>query len=403
MLVLTGRSIPRAMSMLIPEPWAGHESMPDELKAYYEFQACLLEPWDGPASMAFTDGTVIGALLDRNGLRPSRYWVTKGGHVIMASEAGVLDIAPEDVESKGRLRPGRMFLVDTEEGRIIADEEIKESLASRHPDREWIHDNQLTLDSLPTTAPVNGHLDEPLLKLQRTFGYTLEDLRILMAPMATDGYEAVGSMGNDTPLAILSDRPQLLYNYFKQLFAQVTNPPLDAIREEIITSLVTTIGSEGNLLVESAEQCRLLRLEQPILTDQELEQIRALDQPGLRTRTLSMLFPRTAGPAGLQQRMEELRKEASAAIADGITLLILSDRGVDADNVPIPALLATSGIHHHLLREKTRTRCGLIIETGEPREVQHFALLTGYGAGAVNPYLALATLDSLRNEGFIPE
>ncbi len=321
LLVLTGRSLPRAMSMLIPEPWAGHESMSDEKKAYYEYQACLMEPWDGPASVAFTDGTCIGALLDRNGLRPSRYWETHGGLVIMASEAGVLNIPPSEVKSKGRLRPGRMFLVDTSEGRIIADEEIKESLAERHPYRQWLNENQVLLRDLPDPGAINGHLDQPLLQLERAFGYTLEDLRVLMAPMAADGYEALGSMGNDTPLAVLSDNPQLLYNYFKQLFAQVTNPPLDAIREEIVTSIITTIGSEGNLLVEEPEQCRLLRLDQPILTNADLERIKALDQPGFKSRTLSTLFRRSDGPTGLKQRMDELRAEASAAIADGVTLL----------------------------------------------------------------------------------
>ncbi|HWC90698.1 MAG TPA: glutamate synthase central domain-containing protein, partial [Pirellulales bacterium] len=267
LLVLTGRTLPQAVSMLIPEPWSGHESMPDEKRAYYEYQACLMEPWDGPASIAFTDGTSIGAVLDRNGLRPSRYWVTKDGLVIMASEAGVLDIPAGQVASKGRLRPGRMFLVDTSQGRIITDEEIKHQLASRHPYRQWLKTHQLTLADLPEAGSTNGHAEEPLVRLQRAFGYTLEDLRVLMAPMATDAQEPIGSMGNDTPLAVLSDRPQLLYNYFKQLFAQVTNPPLDAIREEIVTSLVTTIGSEGNLLEETPEQCRLLRLDQPILSN----------------------------------------------------------------------------------------------------------------------------------------
>ena len=403
LLVLTGRSLPQAMSMLIPEPWAGHESMSDEKKAYYEYQACLMEPWDGPASVAFTDGTLMGATLDRNGLRPSRYWVTKGGWVIMASEAGVLDIPPAEVESKGRLRPGRMFLVDTAQGRIIRDEEIKNGLAARHPYRTWIRENQMTLGELPDGEGLNGHHDEPLLKLQRAFGYTLEDLKVLMAPMAADGYEPIGSMGNDTPLAILSDRPQLLYNYFKQLFAQVTNPPLDAIREEIVTSLITTIGSEGNLLAEAPEQCRLLRLDQPILTNAELAKLKKLDRPGFKSRTLSTLFPREDGPQGMKRRMEQLRAEASAAIREGCTLLILSDRGVNAQWVPIPALLATSGIHHHLIKEETRTHCGLVVESGEPREVQHFALLTAYGAGAVNPYLALATLVSMYAEGYFPE
>ncbi|HEV3344593.1 MAG TPA: glutamate synthase large subunit, partial [Pirellulales bacterium] len=418
LLVVTGRSIAQAMSMLIPEPWANHESMSDEKKAYYEYQACLMEPWDGPASMAFTDGTSIGAVLDRNGLRPSRYWVTKGGLVIMASEAGVLQIPPCQIESKGRLRPGRMFLVDTSQGRIISDEEIKHELASRHPYRQWLNANQLTLESLPKPAPqngeevkangqmnghpTNGHLSDSLLSLQRSFGYTLEDLRIILAPMAIDAQEPIGSMGNDTPLAVLSDRPQPLYNYFKQLFAQVTNPPLDAIREEIVTSLITTIGSEGNLLAEMPEQCRLLRLELPILTNAELAAIKALDQPGYRSRTLSMLFPRAEGVAGLEKRMHELRQEASLAIAEGVTVLVLSDRGVKADLVPIPALLATSGVHHHLIREQTRTHCGLIVETGDAREVQHFALLTAYGAGAVNPYLAFATLEQMQREGYLP-
>lgn len=402
LLVLSGRSLREAMSMLIPEPWQNHESMSDDLKAYYEFHSCLIEPWDGPASMAFTDGTSIGATLDRNGLRPSRYWVTKSGLVVMASEAGVLSIPPEDVVSKGRLRPGRMFMVDTSEKRIIKDSEIKQSLASRKPYRQWLDENMVKLAELPAIANVNGHLDEPILNLQRTFGYTLEDLKILMAPMATDGYEAVGSMGNDTPLAVLSDRPQLLYNYFKQLFAQVTNPPLDAIREEIITSLVTTIGSEGNLLDESPAQCRMLRLEQPILTNTQLEQVKQLDRPGFVSRTLSTLFPRSEGPDGMQRRMDSLRAEASQAVAEGVTLVILSDRGVNHEMVPIPALLATSGVHHHLVREGSRTHCGLIVETGEAREVHHFALLTGYGAGAVNPYLAFSTLSQMIDENMIP-
>ena len=413
LLVQTGRSLPQAMSMLIPEPWAGHESMSDEKKAYYEYQACLMEPWDGPASMAFTDGTCIGAVLDRNGLRPSRYWVTKSGLVIMASESGVLDIPASQVLSKGRLRPGRMFLVDTAQGRIIADEEIKNELASRHPYRDWLRDNQVFLADLDHVE-TNGHssqaasplaiTDKSLLTLQRSFGYTLEDLRIILAPMATDGQEPVGSMGNDAPLAVLSDRPQLLYNYFKQLFAQVTNPPLDAIREEIITSLITTIGSEGNLLEETPLQCRLLRLDTPILNDADLARVKSLNQPGLKSHTLSILFPRASGVEGLKARLDELRAEASRAVRSGATILVLSDRGVTDQQVPIPALLATSCIHHHLIREKTRTRCGLVVETGDAREVQHFALLTGYGAGAVNPYLALATLRAQHAQGmFAPE
>jgi len=403
LLILTGRSLAEAMSMLIPEPWSGHESMPDDLKAYYEYQACLMEPWDGPASMAFTDGTVIGATLDRNGLRPSRYWVMKNGLVVMASEAGVLALPQDQVEYKGRLRPGRMFLVDTAQGRIIRDDEIKTGLAARHPYRQWISENQVRLHDLPEVAGVNGHLDEPLVKLQRAFGYTLEDLRIIIGPMGTDGYEPIGSMGNDTPLAVLSERPQLLFNYFKQLFAQVTNPPLDAIREEIITSMITTVGSEGNLLDETPEQCRLLRLEAPVITNAEIAKIKELTAPGLRSRTLSMLFPRSAGAAGMEERLKQLRAEASQAIDEGVAIIGLSDRGVNHENVAIPALLSVSNVHHHLLREGTRTRCGLIIETAEAREVHHFALLTSYGAGAVNPYLALATLDDMLSHRYLPE
>ena len=312
LLVLTGRSLPHAMSMLIPEPWSGHETMSDELKAYYEYQACLMEPWDGPASVAFTDGTVIGATLDRNGLRPSRYWVMKNGLVVMASETGVLALPQDQVEYKGRLRPGHMFLIDTTQGRIIRDHEIKQKLAQRHPYRQWIRENQVKLDDLPEIAGVNGHLDEPITKLQRAFGYTLEDLRVIIGPMGTDGQEPIGSMGNDTPLAVLSERPQLLYNYFKQLFAQVTNPPLDAIREEIITSLITTIGSEGNLLDETPEQCRLLRLETPILTNAEMAKIKELECDRVKsTRTLSMLFPAREGAAGMRRRLTELRQEAT--------------------------------------------------------------------------------------------
>ncbi len=461
LLLMSGRSLTQAMSMLIPEPWSGHESMPDDLKAYYEYQACLTEPWDGPAAMAFTDGTTIGACLDRNGLRPSRYWVMNDGLVIMASEAGVLQVPQADVVAKGRLRPGRMFLVDTAQGRIIRDDEIKRGLATQNPYRKWLNENQIKLSEIAdyhggeqsgsyktgsekttgdrngggvkcgrqstgtvhfstaegTTAVgsdsngngihvenANGHLasDEQLQRLQRTFGYTLEDLKVILFPMGTDGAEPIGSMGNDTPLAVLSDRPQLLYNYFKQLFAQVTNPPLDAIREEIITSMITTIGCEGNLMTETPEQCRLLRLDTPMISNDELRTIKSLNQDKLISRTFSMLFPRSEGAAGLHRRLHEMREQVSRAIAEGVTIVILSDQGVNRDNVPIPALLATSNIHNHLVREGTRTRCGLVIETGEAREVQHVALLTGYGAGAVNPYLALATLEQMAADNYFP-
>ncbi len=411
LLVVTGRSLPEAMSMMVPEPWAGHETMSDDRKAYYEFKACLMEPWDGPASMAFTDGVVMGATLDRNGLRPSRYWVTKNGWVIMASEAGVLEIPPEEVESKGRLRPGRMFLVDTKEGRIIADEEIKSGLASRHPYRQWINDNQLKLDDLPKVkdygknghAPgTNGQSHDALREQQRAFGYTLEDLKILMAPMAAEGMEAIGSMGSDTPIAVLSSRPQVIYNYFKQLFAQVTNPPLDAIREEIVTMLITTIGSEGNLLAETPEQARLLRLDSPVLTNEQLARIRALNRPGFKSCTVSTLFPAAAGAEGMRRRIEEIRAEVTHAVAGGATIVILSDRGVSRELAPIPALLAVSAVHHHLIRGKDRMRCGLVVETGDAREVHHFCLLSAYGAGAMNPYLAFDTIHQMQREGQLP-
>ena len=434
LLVMAGRPIEEAVSMCIPEPWSGHESMADELKAYYEFQACLMEPWDGPAAIAFTDGTRIGATLDRNGLRPGRWWQMKDGLVVMASEAGVLQLPPGEVVRKGRLRPGRMFLVDTREGRIVEDDEIKRKLATARPWREWLTSNQVRLDAVADPAGVaevtknrsvmsdellaaggDGapHAVDPwraagvageqssLLELQRAHGYTLEDLKVILAPMATDGAEPIGSMGNDTPLAVLSDRPQLLANYFKQLFAQVTNPPLDAIREEIITSMITTIGSEGNLLDSTPEQSRLLRLETPVISNAECGRIKALNQPGLVAKTLSLLFPAAAGAAGMRQRLDELRAEAAGAIGAGATILVLSDRGVSRDAAAVPALLATAGVHHHLVREGTRTRCGLVVETGEAREVQHFALLTGYGAGAVNPFLAFATIDQMQAERIV--
>ena len=440
LLVLAGRPIEEAVSMLIPEPWSGHESMADDLKAYYEFQACLMEPWDGPAALAFTDGTRIGATLDRNGLRPGRWWQMKDGLVVMASEAGVLQLPAGEVVRKGRLRPGRMFLVDTKEGRIVEDDEIKRRLASAKPWREWITAQQVRLDQIADPANVadvtksravlpeellgasngNGNgtnaaahavdswraagvAGEPssLLELQRAHGYTLEDLKVIIAPMATDGAEPIGSMGNDTPLAVLSDRPQLLANYFKQLFAQVTNPPLDAIREEIITSMITTIGSEGNLLDSKPEQCRLLRLETPVITNAECVRIKALDQPGLVAKTISLLFPAAEGAAGMRKRLDAIRDEASRAVAGGATIIVLSDRGICREKAAVPVLLATGGVHHHLVREGSRTRCGIVVETGEAREVQHFALLTGYGAGAVNPYLAFATIDQMQAERMI--
>ncbi|RPI86633.1 MAG: glutamate synthase subunit alpha, partial [Planctomycetaceae bacterium] len=391
LLQATGRSLPHAIRMMIPAAWDGHESMPDDEKAFYEYHASLMEPWDGPASIAFTDGVMIGAVLDRNGLRPSRYTVTKDGYVVMASETGVLPIDPANVLEKGRLQPGKMFLVDTAQKRIISDDEIKAGFAKRSPYRKWLGEQQVKLEDLPRrdAAPFDFRT---LLARQQVFGYTLEDLRIIMGPMAVTGEEPIGSMGNDTPLAVLSTRPQLLYSYFKQLFAQVTNPPLDAIREEIVTSMVTTLGAEQDLFQETPEHCHQLRLQQPILTNADIETIRHVETGRIRAVTISTLYEVDGGEPALKSALDRIRREAHEAVLRGAALIILCDRGVNEKLAPIPALLACSGVHHHLIREGSRTRCGLIVESGEPREVHHYALLFGYGAGGVNPYLAFETL-----------
>ncbi len=404
LLTLAGRSLPHAVMMMIPEPWTAHESMSDEKKAFYEYHSCLMEPWDGPASIAFTDGTMMGAVLDRNGLRPSRYYVTKDDLVIMASEAGVLPVEPERVAHKGRLQPGRMFLVNMEEGRIVADEEIKNAIATAYPYREWINQYMVELSQLKTPEETLHPMtaQEPsLVEKQMAFGYTFEELRLLLTPMARDGVEAVGAMGADTPLSVLSDRPKLLYDYFQQLFAQVTNPPIDSIREEIITSPMTTIGAERNLLKPEPESCHLIKLNTPILTNEELAKLKYVNEGGFKSITLNILFDPKQGVAGLQSVMQQICDEADAAIAQGINLLVLSDRGVDAQNAPIPALLAVSGLHHHLIRKGTRTRVGLILESGEPREVHHHATLIGYGCGAINPYLAFETMGDMIDEGLL--
>ncbi len=401
LLVLAGRSLPHAMMMMIPEPWANHESMSDEKKAFYEFHSCLMEPWDGPASVAFTDGKKIGASLDRNGLRPSRYYVTKDDLVIMASEAGVLEIPAEKILHKGRLQPGRMFFIDTEEGRIVADEEIKNKAAAEHPYRQWIDQHMIEIGRLPEPPHLPESSHENVLQRQQAFGYTFEDLRILMVPMARDGVEAIGSMGTDTPLAVLSDKPQNLFNYFKQLFAQVTNPPIDCIREEIVTSAETTIGSEKNLLKALPESAHLIELKAPVLTNEEMAKLRHINTPGYKSATLPILYKVADGAKGLEQSMEGLFAAADKAIAEGINLLILSDRGIDHDNAALPSLLAVSGLHHHLIRNGSRTRVGLVLESGEPREVHHFSLLIGYGCGAINPYLAFETIDDMIRGGML--
>ena len=403
LLVLGGRDLAHAMMMLIPEPWDGHETMEDDRRAFYEYHACLMEPWDGPASIPFTDGVSIGAVLDRNGLRPSRYTVTKDDLVIMGSETGVLDIDQANVRYKGRLQPGRMFFVDTELGRIVTGEDLKQKYIDRNPYRKWLQENRVEIGGLPEPKGEYPGLDsETLLERQQAWGYSREDLRFLMGPMAKDGKEPTGSMGNDTPLAVLSNQAPLLYNYFKQLFAQVTNPPLDAMREKLVTSLETTAGSEGNLFAETAEQCRLLNLPQPILTNKQLQQIKELDQPGLKTHTISILCDPSEGAAGMERHLTEIFDEADRAIDQGATLLLLSDRGVHKDRMAIPALLATSGLHQHLVREEKRTQVGIILESGEPRECHHFCVLAAYGACAVNPYLAFETLEDMILDGMLP-
>ena len=400
-LALSGRSLPHAMMMMIPEPWTGHESMSAEKKAFYQYHSCLMEPWDGPASIAFTDGTQIGAVLDRNGLRPSRYYVTKDDLVVMASEVGVLDIAPERIVSKGRLQPGRMFLVDTALGQIIADEEIKESMARENPYRQWLDDNLVKIADLPVPTDVPTTTHETVVQRQLAFGYTFEDLRILMAPMARLGIEAIGSMGTDTPMAVLSDKPQSLFNYFQQLFAQVTNPPIDCIREEIVTSSAMTIGTERNMLAPGPENCNLIALESPILTNEDLAKLKQINRPGFETKTLPIVFHAADGPEGLVSAMDALFAAADKAIAEGKNILVLSDRDISPEMAPIPALLATAGLHHHLIRQGTRTRIGLVLESGEPREVHHFSLLVGYGVAAINPYLALETIDDAIRENLL--
>ncbi len=402
LLVLSGRSLPHAVMMMIPEPWTAHESMSDEKKAFYDYHSCLMEPWDGPAAIAFTDGTMMGAVLDRNGLRPSRYYVTKDDLVIMASEAGVLPIEPERIASKGRLQPGRMFLVNMEEGRIIADEEIKHQIATEHPYRDWLNQYKVKLDQLKdptpeTRPPVTGNV----IQRQSAFGYTFEDLRVLITPMARDGVEAVGSMGTDTPLAVLSDRPKLLYNYFKQLFAQVTNPPIDSIREEIITSAQTTIGAERNLLDPQPESCHLIELQSPILSNEQLAKLKYISEGNFKSATIPILFNPKLGTQGLEERLDAIFAEADQAIANGVNLIILSDQDISSEQAPIPALLAVSGLHHHLIRKGTRTRVGIVLESGEPREVHHFATLIGYGCGAINPYLAFETINDMIQEGLL--
>jgi glutamate synthase (NADPH) large chain len=406
LLHLGGRELPHAVLMMVPEAWENHDTIPDWKRDFYEFHSSMMEPWDGPAAIAFTDGTVIGAVLDRNGLRPSRYWVTDDGMVVMASEVGVLDIDQATIVQKGRLQPGRMFLVDTAQGRIVGDEEIKQRLAAEHPYGEWLAQGLLHLNDLPGRFMLRPQ-HSSVVKRQRAFGYTEEDLKILLAPMARTGTEPIGSMGSDTPIAALSNRSRLLFDYFAQLFAQVTNPPLDAIREELVTSTSSVIGPEANVLEPGPESCRQIVVPYPILSNEQLAKIQYINDDGQYPHfdafAIDGLFPVAEGGAGLRNALDDVCAKISEAVANGAKVIILSDRYSDDKMAPIPSLLLTSAVHHHLIREQTRTKVGLVVECGDAREVHHMALLLGYGAGAINPYLAFETIDDLIHRGIIAD
>jgi len=398
-LSLTGRSIPHAMMMMIPEPWSGEYGMSPEKKAFYEYHACLIEPWDGPAAMTFSDGTVVGAVLDRNGLRPARYYVTLDDTIILASETGVLDIPADRIIRKERLKPGRMLLIATSEGRIVGDDELKERVASEYPYKEWLEEHLLPIEKLPE-SPLRALPDhESILKRMKVFGYSYEDVRLVLLPMASEGVDPIGSMGMDTPLAVLSKKPQLLYNYFKQLFAQVTNPPIDAIREEIVIGTDTFIGSEGDLIHPVPRAAHQIKLASPIIDNAELAKLRNIKREGFKAVTIPIIYPVGDKGSGLTRAMESLCGEADKAFRAGANILILSDRGVSKRMAPIPGLLAASGLHHHLIRNGTRTRVSIILESGEPREIHHFAMLVGYGVSAVNPYLVFEALEDMTRTG----
>jgi glutamate synthase (NADPH/NADH) large chain/glutamate synthase (ferredoxin) len=400
LLMLAGRSLPHAVMMMIPEAYRDRGDLPDELKGFYAFHSCLMEPWDGPASVAFTDGRVVGATLDRNGLRPGRWVLTKDGHVVLGSEIGLLDIPAEQIERLGRLQPGKLFLVDLERGRVVEDGEVKHEIARQQPYGEWYARNAVRFAEMEPSEQVTLS-DQPLHTRQRAFGYTQEDLRVLLEPMAREAVEPIGSMGNDLSLAVLSDQAPPLFSYFKQLFAQVTNPPIDPIREEIVMSLSTSLGSERNLFDETPEHAHKLELDQPILLNRELETLRHISHDLFSSRTLDITWPVVEGPDGMREALERVCREAHEAIAEGVNIVILSDRQLGRARAPIPSLLAVSSVHHHLVREGTRLRAGIVLESGEPREVHHFATLIGYGASAINPYVMLETLDELVAQGRI--
>jgi len=401
LLTLAGRSLPHVMSMMIPEAWRDDE-MSEDLRAFYEYHATFMEPWDGPASVAFTDGEIIGATLDRNGLRPSRYMLTRDNIVVMASEQGALEYPPEEIVMKGRLQPGKMFLADLKQGRIVPDEEIKEQLATAYPYREWMQKQRIDLDDLPLDHAISQPNHETIKQRQKCFGYTVEDLKTIITPMANDAYEATGSMGNDASLAVLSHRSINLFNYFHQLFAQVTNPPIDPIREASVMSLTAYLGSQGNLFQEVDEERNFIKLNSPILTNEQIAKLKGISKFNFRSKTISILF-NAQQKGAMQTALEQVKQEVSDAIASGYPIVILSTRGVNEHLAPIPTLLATSAVHQHLIREGTRTGCALIIESAEPREVHHFATLLGYGANAINPFLAFETIEDLRSRKLIRE
>ncbi|MCU0380255.1 MAG: glutamate synthase large subunit, partial [Chitinophagaceae bacterium] len=402
LLTMTGRSLPHVMMMLIPEAWDGNDLMDPVKKAFYEYHASMMEPWDGPASISFTDGKIIGATLDRNGLRPSRYCVTTDDRVIMASETGALPVDPSIVKEKGRLQPGKMFVVDMEQGRIISDDELKHTICSQKPYSDWLNKYKIRLNELPEPRVLFTHLEhEQVFKYQKAFGYTTEDLDQIIAPMCVDGKEPIGSMGTDVPLAVLSDQPQHLSSYFKQLFAQVTNPPIDPIRERLVMSLATFVGNNGNMLIEDPLSCHTVALKHPVLTNHDLEKIRSIDTGIFQAKTLQCYFRADGKPGSLKAALDRICRYAVDAVQDGFEVLILQDRAVDSDHAPIPSLLATAAVHHHLIRKGYRGQVGIVVEAGDVWEVHHFACLLAFGATAINPYLALSSIRDMKQTGHL--
>ena len=395
LLVMSGRSLPHAVMMMIPEAWGPKFQMSEDKRAFYEYHSAIMEPWDGPAAMVFTDGRYLGATLDRNGLRPARYTVTRDGMIVLASETGVMDVPPDRIVRRGRLQPGKMLLLDLQQKRIVPDNEIKAAISRRKPYRKWVKDNRIELRGMFDPSEIPPEDPETLRRKQHAFGYTEEEIKLIITPMASRGQEAIGSMGNDAALAVLSNRPQSLFAYFKQLFAQVTNPPIDPLREELVMSLNSFIGRERNLLDETPEHCRMLKIIQPILTPEDMLRLRGSNHPDLAAAEIDMLFPAGGDGKALETALARLFVQADKAIRGGATLLILTDRNMNAGSAPIPSLLATAGLHHHLIRRGLRTQASIVVESGEPREVIHFALLLGYGANAICPHTVLSTIREL--------